>query len=139
MVHCLAHPSPRVTAKLVGRKFVWPEMQKDCREWARACLACQRAKIGRHTRTPVGSFAPSSRFAHVHLDIVGPLPPSRGYTYIVTMMDRETRWPEAIPTACITDEKIATLVIEHWIARFGTPVRLTTDQGRQFEGTYFEN
>ncbi|XP_055932014.1 uncharacterized protein K02A2.6-like [Argiope bruennichi] len=37
----------------------------------------------------------SQRFEHVHLDLVGPLPPSQGNYYCLTMIDRFTRWPEA--------------------------------------------
>ena len=40
---------------------------------------------------------PTARFSHVHVDIVGLLPPSRdGYTHLLTMIDRSTRWLEAV-------------------------------------------
>lgn len=38
---------------------------------------------------------PGARFDHVHVHIVGPLPLSRGFTYILTFVDRYTRWPES--------------------------------------------
>jgi hypothetical protein len=31
------------------------------------------------------------------MDLVGPFPASKGYTYLFTIMDRTSRWPEAIP------------------------------------------
>ena len=37
------------------------------------------------------------RFSHIHVDLVGPLPASKGFTYLFTIMDRTSRWPEAIP------------------------------------------
>ncbi|XP_059811654.1 uncharacterized protein LOC132384523 [Hypanus sabinus] len=37
------------------------------------------------------------RFDHIHVDIVGPLPMSRGTRYLLTMVDQFTRWPEAVP------------------------------------------
>ncbi|GFT08378.1 integrase catalytic domain-containing protein [Trichonephila clavipes] len=49
-------------------------------------------------RSPLSSFQePSQRFDHVHLDLIGPLPPSNGYTYCLTMIDRFSKWPEAQP------------------------------------------
>lgn len=32
-----------------------------------------------------------------HVDLVGPLPQSSGYTYLFTIVDRRSGWPEAIP------------------------------------------
>jgi hypothetical protein len=31
------------------------------------------------------------------VDLVGPLPASKGFTHLFTIMDRTSRWPEAIP------------------------------------------
>lgn len=129
IVHKLAHAGPRSTATHVSNRFVWPYMKRDCREWARACIMCQKAKVSRRTQIPLGEFAESGRFDHVHIDIVGPLPPSDGKQYVVTMMDRTTHWPEAIPVNNITAEAVAETLVQHWIARFGSPERLTTDQG----------
>ena len=136
-IHNLSHPGARSTAKIVSKRFVWPNMQHDCNKWARSCIQCQRSKVSRHTRSPVGEFPPSDRFDHVHMDIVGPLPSSQGKSYIVTMIDRQTRCPEAVPTNDITAESVARIFLHNWVARFGAPARLTTDQGRQFEANLF--
>ncbi|WP_435336440.1 DDE-type integrase/transposase/recombinase, partial [Klebsiella pneumoniae] len=90
----------------------------------------------RHTRSPAATFTPVySRFDHVHVDLVGPLPYSDGYRYLLTCVDRFTRWPEAAPLADITTDSVARAFITTWISRFGVPLSLTSDRGSQFESS----
>lgn len=137
-VHGMSHPGIRVTRKMVAQKYFWPGMNRDVNNWARTCLQCQRAKISRHTVSNLGEYATVNRFEHIHVDIVGPLPTSpQGYRYLVTIIDRQSRWPEAIPVHEISASTVARVVYNEWITRYGCPIRLTTDQGRQFESYLF--
>ncbi|GBN74697.1 hypothetical protein AVEN_46541-1 [Araneus ventricosus] len=57
----------------------------------------------------------------------------------MTIIDRFTRWPEVIPTTNITAETTCKALIHNWIPRFGCPVTITTDQGRNFDSHLFRH
>ena len=92
------------------------------------------SKVTRHTKAPLALFkVPERRFDHVNVDLVGPLSPSRGYTYLLTMVDRTTRWPEGwVPLSSTTAAEVARAFVMAWVACFGTPSDLSSDRGPQF-------
>ena len=63
---------------------------------------------------------------------MGPLPESQGHTYLLTMIDRFTRWPDAIPIQNIETRTVARAFIQNWVTRFGVPLSMTSDRGAQF-------
>ena len=77
-------------------------------------------------------LVPERRFDHVNIDLVGPLPVSRGFTHVLTMVDRTTRWPEAVPLQSTTAADIARTFITTWVSRFGAPLDISSDRGPQF-------
>ena len=94
-LHGLGHPLYRATKPLINTRFVWHGTNIDIGNWCQSCKGCQTAKISRHNKPVFGKFTePTERFDHVHIDIVGPLPYSDGFKYLLTCI---TCWPEAIP------------------------------------------
>ena len=133
-LHGLSHPGIRATQWLITAWYVWPGINADVHRWTCSCIQCQRAKIQRHSTTSLSTFPiPSARFDTIHIDLVGPLPPSRGFIYLLTCVDRFTRWSETIPLTTITAEAVAQAFLNGWIACFGAPSTIVTDCGRQFE------
>ncbi len=102
-LHNIAHPGIRASCRLVSSRFCWPHLCKQVAALARTCLHCQRSKVHKHMHLqPQQIEVLRRRFAHVHVDLVGPLPRSAGYSYLLTVLARLTRWPEAIPLAAMT-------------------------------------
>jgi transposase InsO family protein len=137
-IHSLHHPGGNTTYDLMHTRFVWPNMRKDIKQWCRECVPCQKNKVTRHIKPPIMRFPTGNRFEVLHLDIVGPLPASNGKTYILTMIDRKTRWPEAVPIASISAENVARHLVATWFSRYGIPDHIITDQGAQFESSLFK-
>ena len=132
VVHGLGHPGVERTRQTISAKFVWPNMRRDVTTWARNCLNCQRAKIHRNTVPPIGNFeVPNRRFAHINVDIVS-LPESNGYSHLLTIVDRYTRWPAAIPIRDMSAESVVDALAHGWISSYGIPKAITTDRGAQF-------
>ena len=69
---------------------------------------------------------------------MGPLPPSQSFTHLLTVVDRFTRWPEAFPVADTSALSLARAFLHGWVARFGTPIHLTSDRGSQFTSSLWD-
>ena len=131
--HNISHAGGRTTLRDVRSRFVWYKMSSTILSWARSCASCLQSKISRHVRAPLSvRTPPDHRFYSIHVDLVGPLPISEGMRYLFTIVDRYSRWVEAVPLPTMTAEDCASALIRSWIARFGVPGDVTTDQGKQF-------
>ena len=103
--------------------------------WARSCL---RSKVSTHVHSSVPAIpVPSRRFSHVHIDIVGPLPSSQRYSYLLTMMDSTSCWPEVAPLTSISADSCVRAFFSTWVLRFGVPAVLTSDKGAQFTSSFW--
>ena len=76
---------------------------------------------------------PGTVFEKIALDIVGPLPKTKGNNeYILTVQDQLSKFSIAVPLPNALATSIAEAFIKRFICIFGTPKVILTDQGRNF-------
>ena len=115
-IHNLAHSGIKATRNLLQRRFVWKNMKKNIRDWVKCCVSCQKGKIIRHNKSPLGQFSiPLGRFENLHVDFVGPLPSSNGCRYLLTVVDRFSRCFTATPMKEIAAEATIEAFVSGWI------------------------
>ena len=74
----------------------------------------------------------SRRFRDLMLDIIVPLPDSHGMRYCLTVIDRTSRFVDALPIPEATAANCADAFIAQWVSRFGIPETATCDNGNTF-------
>ncbi len=131
--HNVAHPGRLASRYIISSRFVWRSLSSDVTTWAHGCLACQQGKIHRHTcLAPQPIPIPQRRFSHLHVDLVGLLQYSNNSNYIFTIIDRTSKWMEAIPLSDTSAAACVKALTVTWISCFGVPETITSDRGLQF-------
>ena len=138
---CGGHLGIQKTTEKISKNFYWPTVKKDVRKFCKSCHDCQvmgkpNQKIPKAPLYPIPIV--SEPFTQVVINIVGPLPKTRsGFQYLLTIMDRTTRYPEVVPIRSIKSP----IIIKHLIdffARYGFPCELQSDRGTNFTSKLFK-
>ena len=66
---------------------------------------------------------------HLPIDLVGPIKGSGPYKWILTMVDKFTRFVQAAPLIDATAEKIGKALLDKWIFLYGCPEAVLSDRG----------
>jgi len=128
------HFGVRRTMIQVQRRFYWATWKTEVRKYCKACSECStyhRGKLSRQGRLNPLAGAPQERW---YIDLTGPHPKSdRGHIYILTCMDSFTKWTEAFPLRNKEAETIARVLVEQVFTRFGVPLSILSDQGKEVD------
>lgn len=129
------------TTEKIRESFYWASYKEDVVKYIRCCTTCEaRKNPSRAAREKLGQYLVGEPLERVAIDILGPLPRTeKGNKYIVIISDYFTRWIEAYPVKNQEAITIAKIFTEEFISRYGVPLQVHTDQGRQFESTLFQD
>ena len=135
------HLGVNKTLQKIKKSFFWPFMKRDVKRYVNSCHECQIAgKPNKPVpKAPLINIPSVGKpFEEVVIDMVGPLPKSkRGNEYILTMIDRMSRYPEAIPVRNMKAKTVVDHLIQYF-SRFGLPKKVKSDNGSNFTSKYFK-
>ena len=121
--------------------YYWLGMKADITDYVAACRHCQIAKATSSGKGigPANNFPCERPFQMIAVDLVGPLSTTHdNNSYLLTIIDRFSRYVKAIPIREITAECIVFNLLNSWIYEFGTPEQILSDRGSQFTSTMFK-
>lgn len=129
------------TLEKVRQRFYWVNYARDVKEWCRKCITCSASNgPQKRRRAPMRQYNVGSPFERIAIDVAGPFPETgHGNKYIVVVMDYFTKWVEAYALPNQEAATIADVMVKEFVSRFGVPLELHSDQGRNFESELFQN
>ena len=125
----------------IKERFYWASYKEDVIKHIRICTICEaRKNPPRAAREKLGQYVVGEPLERVAIDFLGPLSRTeKGNKYVVIISDYFTRWIEAYTIKNQEAITIAKVFVEEFISRYGVPLQVHTDQGRQFESILFQD
>jgi hypothetical protein len=115
--------------------YYWPGMDADIAAHLKTCHRCQ---LRRQDNCPPPTLLstlpqPTEPNQRVHADLFGPLKTTdSGKKFILCMTDALTKYVELVPLPNKEANTVADAIFSKWFCRFGMPLDLVTDQGKEF-------
>ena len=128
------------TSSKIKKKYYWYQMDQDIRLYIRQCKQCNKDKDPRKKpKARLGLYLAGYPMDRIAVDIMGPMPLTKGGNrYILVIGDYFTRWMEAYGLPSQHADVVAQKLVHEFISRFGTPLEIHSDQGRNFESVLFK-
>ena len=114
--------------------YFWPGMSDFVRDRISACHKCVARKSPVNRHHPMGHVPVSGRFERVAMDLLDvSVISAKGYKYILVVCDYFTKYTEAYPLKDKTARSVADALMDIWLPRYGFPLFLHSDQGKEFD------
>ena len=114
--------------------YFWPGMSDFAKDWISACHKCVARKSPVNRHQPMGHVPVSGRFERVAMDLLDiSVISAKGYRYILVVCDYFTKYTEAYPLKDKTARSVADALMDIWLPRYGFPLFLHSDQGKEFD------
>ncbi len=133
-IHSLGHSGPATMNHRFSNQWWNPKFRNAATETVKRCVTCQKNNDVPAAITPAAHTpAPPGPFRHLQVDYIS-LPPCKGKTDVLVVIDKFSRWVEAYPTGRATAAHTAKCLVTDFIPRWGLPDCIDSDQGTHFTG-----
>lgn len=135
------HMGIKKTIEKMKTSLTWYGMSRDIKDYIQKCKICNKFKENTNRpKAPLMDYRVGYPLDRIGIDIIGPLPMTpRKNKYILVIGDYFTRWMEAYAIPHQHADMVAQKLVMEFIARFGIPLELHTDQGKNFESDLFKS
>lgn len=126
----LGHFGVRKMVAMITRSFQWEKLHNSINSYIQGCIICQTIKGNYHCDSNlVRSHHVNGAFQTLYLDFWGPITWNLDgkSQLLMTMIDHHTKWAEVVVLKAKTSTEVSKALITHWIAMFGAPSKLITD------------
>ena len=127
------------TLQRIRERYYWVGCHQDVQQWCKSCDVCATRKGPHKTiRAPMAQHNVGAPMERVAVDVLGPLPESdQGNKYLLIIADYFTKWTEAFSIHDQEAITVAEILVKEVVSRYGVPLVLHSDQGRNFESNVF--
>ena len=103
-------------------------------KYIKGCDKCQHYRKDRHATAPIIPHeVQEGPWQLIGVDLIGPLPMSRGKDMILNIVDHYTKQIHLFPvTSPITVDGVASIYFNHVFPLHGIPQKIISDRGPQF-------
>lgn len=134
------HSGMQATYQRVKKLFCWKGLKTSVEDFVKQCATCQQAK---HANTlPSGLLQPlpipAGAWQDISMDFIEGLPKSDGFSVILVVVDRFTKYAHFIPIKHpFTTQNIAQSMFDNVIKLHGVPNTIVSDRDNIFTSHFW--
>jgi hypothetical protein len=140
--HIGGHAGITRTLARIQAQFYWKNMREDIKTYVQQCVICQQAKT--LNSAPAGLLQPlpipDQVWEDVAMDFITGLPNSCGYTVIMVVIDRLTKYSHFMAQKTdYTSKSVAETFMNQVVKLHGIPKSIVSDRDKVFTSSFWQN